>query len=63
MQTLYAELEYEIAQRGGYQSIAKFNPKENELSSKDDEKARVDYFNEAMITRPYINTNSDLYEN
>jgi hypothetical protein len=54
MQELYQRLQDEILQRGGYQSIVHFSPNENNHLDTDEEKARVEYFNEAMMTRPYI---------
>ena len=54
MQDLYQRLQNEILQRGGYQSIVQFSPNEEEHLDTNQDKARVEYFNEAMITRPYI---------
>ena len=54
---LYERLQEEILQRGGYQSIKLFTPKENgNLGniSKNSIKADVKYFNDVMQTRPYI---------
>ena len=64
---LYTELDNEIRQRGGYQSIAPFRPEEysdantwyNNSDNPDSEdeglvKVRVRHFNKAMKTRPYI---------
>ncbi len=51
---LYDKLEEEILQRGGYQSIVQFSPDEENHLNTNQKKARVEYFNEAMITRPYI---------
>ena len=69
MQNLYAELHKEILQRGGYQSVIGFDPgilgDENkaaqQLDADADKKVEVEYFNDAMSTRPYIynKTNHD----
>ncbi len=66
MSELYDRLNDEIRLRGGYQSITKFNAKEkNNMNSDTDEKVNVIYFNDAMQTRPYINSQNEnnLYEN
>lgn len=60
---IYDRLNNEIALRGGYQSIAVFTADKNALNGSQEKKVRVEHFNDAMQTRPYINTNSDLYEN
>lgn len=59
---IYDRLNEEIALRGGYQSIKLFVADKNALNNSG-EKVTVDRFNDAMLTRPYISTNSDLYEN
>lgn len=62
MRDIYDRLNEEIALRGGYQSIKLFVADKNALNNSG-EKVTVDRFNDAMLTRPYISTNSDLYEN
>ena len=61
IQQLYQELNDEIAQRGGYQSIQLFSPESLETRAEnpippigDEKKAFVYQFNKAMATRPYI---------
>ena len=62
MDDIYDRLNNEIKMRGGYQSIKPFQANKTALNESG-EKATVDRFNDAMLTRPYINTNSNLYEN
>lgn len=60
---IYDRLNEEIALRGGYQSVALFTANKNALNNSEEEKVKVEHFNDAMQTRPYISTNSNLYEN
>lgn len=71
IEKLYEELQKEIIQRGGYQSICDFSPESLETRQQnpilpignDEEKAFIRHFNKAMLTRPYIEENgSNLYE-
>lgn len=61
IQQLYDELNTEIAQRGGYQSIQHFSPTRLETRAEnpippigDEKRVLVQQFNKAMMTRPYI---------
>ena len=57
LKELYAKLDEEIAQRGGYQSIQHLSPENQGASGIDtesDKKVRVRHFVRAMETRPYI---------
>ena len=62
---IYERLNEEIKLRGGYQSITKFEVNTDELNNDTNKKATVNYFNDAMQTRPYIvnNNQNNLYEN
>ena len=61
IQALFGELNDELAQRSGYQSVQHFSPRsletrpENPIPPIGDEKrALVEQFNKAMMARPYI---------
>ena len=60
---IYDRLNEEIALRGGYQSIASFTANKNALNNSEEEKVRVEHFNDAMKARPYIVTaNNTVYQ-
>ncbi len=62
---IYQRLNQELALRGGFQSVVQFQVNPNTLNNDTDKKVEVEYFNNAMITRPYIqkNENENIYKN